>query len=169
METWKKFEDTELTHSGVHHLAAVYELKREKGYARASDVGKRLKITRGSAFITLKKLKERGYLDEDDNKFLVLTPAARTIVAKTLAARRAARKFFAEILELPEGTAKDDACKIEHLLSPETIEAFGGFLRYFFSNRAEAKKAREGFHRYLAEDFEEELEEMLAEEPDIGK
>jgi len=73
METWKAFEQNPITHSAAHHLVTIAELLEEYGYARVSDVARSLHITRGSASITLKNLKARGLVTEDDRRFLGLS------------------------------------------------------------------------------------------------
>lgn len=148
IQTWKKFEDTELTHSGIHHLMAIHDLRKNKGYARSVDVAKHLGISRGSTSITLRKLKERGYLVEDENKFYELTDLAKKLINDTLATRRVVEKFFREILEITPSIANEDACKIEHLISHETAESLLKFMGYFLSSRPEVEKFREGFARF---------------------
>lgn len=148
MEVWKRFEDTELTHSGIHHLLAIHELKKEHGYARSVDVSKHLRISRGSASITLRKLKDKGFLQEDDNKFYSLTDAGEQLINNTLTTRRIVKKFFSDFLELPEEIAMEDSCKIEHLISSQTAESLVKFMGYFMSKLPEFDKLKHGYHKF---------------------
>jgi len=134
MEIWKKFEETELTHSNFHHLWAIHELLKKFGYARGSDVSKHLKISRGSAFITLKKLKERGLIYEDENKFFHLTKESKRLINNTLCNRRLLSLFLTKVLGVDENQALEDACKVEHLLSGETTEKLLKFMDYYCSD-----------------------------------
>jgi DtxR family Mn-dependent transcriptional regulator len=109
-EFWKEFESNEISHSVAHHLAAIHELMRDQGYARVSDVARALDITRGSASLTLKTLK--GILGN------------RAIV----------RKFLCDVLKLDEQQAEIDACKVEHLLSPQTGIQLLHFVKFLFSS-----------------------------------
>ena len=59
-EVWKEYEDNQLTHSAAHYLMTIHELLEANGYARVTDIAKRLNITRGSCSISLKPLKRRG-------------------------------------------------------------------------------------------------------------
>ena len=72
-EVWRAYEENELSHSAAHHLMAIHELRAAHGYARVSDVAKHLSITKGSVSTAMKHLKERGYVQEDLNRFLELT------------------------------------------------------------------------------------------------
>ena len=47
-EVWKEFEDNALTHRAAHYLMTIHGLLQDLGYARVTDIAKRLNITRGS-------------------------------------------------------------------------------------------------------------------------
>src|SRR5210317_1715590 len=72
-DTWKNFEGNQLTHSAAHYLMAINELHEEQGYARVTDVARRLNITRGSCSLSLKAPRQRGLVEEDHNRFLLLS------------------------------------------------------------------------------------------------
>ena len=78
-EVWKSYEDNTLTHSAAHYLMTIHDLLATQGYARVTDIAKRLNITRGSCSISLKPLKRRGLVVEDPNKFLMLSPEGRRL------------------------------------------------------------------------------------------
>ncbi|MBT3602095.1 MAG: MarR family transcriptional regulator, partial [Candidatus Latescibacteria bacterium] len=101
-EVWKEYESNEISHSVAHHLAAIYELMRDQGYARVSDVARALDITRGSASLTLKALKAKGLVVEDHNKFLKLSEEGKGIVDAILGNRAIVRKFLKDVLKLDE-------------------------------------------------------------------
>jgi DtxR family Mn-dependent transcriptional regulator len=132
-EIWKEYESNEISHSVAHHLAAIHELMRDQGYARVSDVARALSITRGSASLTLKALKEKGLVVEDHNKFLKLSDGGAEIVDGVLGNRAIVRKFLKDVLQLEEQRAEIDACKVEHLLSPQTGVQLLHFVRFLFS------------------------------------
>ena len=78
-EVWKKFEENGLTHSSVHHVMAIHELLKDKGYARGIDVANYLDISRSSVSVTLHKLLAKGYIVEDNNKFFQLTDEGKEL------------------------------------------------------------------------------------------
>lgn len=126
---WRAFEDWELTHSAAHYLMAIMHLREEYGYARVTDVATYLKVSRGAASRAISLLKERGWLDEDPHRMLLMTEAglekARSVERNFLVAEQ----FFEGVLGLDEEHAREDACKLEHLLSPRTSEAMMRFLK----------------------------------------
>lgn len=127
-EVWRSFEEHPLTHSMAHYLMAIAELREEHGYARITDVARRLGVTKGSASIALKAMRDKGYVTEDENRMLLLTPAGRSAVASITGSRAEFLRFFHEVLGVEEHTALEDACKLEHLVSPITTERLRAFL-----------------------------------------
>lgn len=149
IDYWKNFENMDLTHSAVHHLMAIYELRKHRGYARGVDVAKHLSITRGSAFTTLKNLKEKGYIKEDENKFYFLTSKGEQVVNNVLNIRHVFIQFFKDILGLSPAKAEEDACKIEHLISLETAQQLLKFIGFYLADNSQMKKVRKDFEQFL--------------------
>ena len=130
MDTWKHFEANSLTHSALHYLAAVHELRKKRGYARVTDVAKLLSVTRGSASLNLKVLRAKRLVLEDENKFLSLSRRGQALVSEALAGRNVFLKFLTKILKVKPAQAEIDACKVEHLLSLETIKKMRVFMEH---------------------------------------
>jgi DtxR family transcriptional regulator, Mn-dependent transcriptional regulator len=133
-EVWRAFDETPLSHSSTHYLLALTELRNEFGYARITDVAKRLGLTKGSVSISIKALRAKGLVDEDPNHMLRLTSVGEKVVANVIGARTAFLKFFHEILGIEELAALEDSCKLEHLVSHETTECLIRFVDSVASN-----------------------------------
>lgn len=147
-DVWKQFEQNPISHSAAHHIVAIVELLERHGYARVSDVAKLLNITRGSASLTLKALKQRGMVTEDENRFLKLSEEGETVASSVRGRAFLIRRFFMDVLDIPSEDAEVDACKIEHLLSLATAERLAQFLRYFSADDPAAVAFRRGWEQY---------------------
>ena len=119
-EVWKEFSENEITHSGAHHLLAIFELTQSRGHARVTDVAKTLDITTGSASTNLKSLKSKGFVEEDENRFVSLSAEGKKLAEAILSRREILIRFFTEVLGVKAEQAEIDACKTEHLLSTQT-------------------------------------------------
>lgn len=119
-EVWKQFEENAVTHSMGHYLMAIRDLLKSRGYARVTDVASHLEVSRSSASTSLASLKKKGLVDEDDNHFLKLSARGEAIALQIVRNHLVLEKFFKNILGVEEEQALVDACKMEHLLSPET-------------------------------------------------
>ena len=138
-EVWKSYEDNTLTHSAAHYLMTIHELLAAQGYARVTDIAKRLNITRGSCSISLKPLKKRGLVVEDANKFLSLSKEGRQMAEIVERNDQLLEQFFRDVIGVDPDQAEIDACKIEHLLSIESSVKLCNFIECILS---EDKTAR---------------------------
>ncbi len=115
--TWKEFGKNDLTHSSAHYLMTIHHLLETQGYARLSDVAKRLNISKGSLSTSLKPLFKKNLIEEDDNKHIFLTEEGQNHAIKIKNTDVIFKHFLTDILNVDEETAEIDACKVEHLLS----------------------------------------------------
>ena len=133
--SWRAFEDSELTHSAAHYLTAIHTLRHRYGYARVTDVADYLKISRGAASRAIALLKERGWIKEDPHRMLELTESGHEL-AQTVERNYLVLEWFLEhILGMPAEVAHEDACKMEHLLSPLTTGALFRLIRTLERNK----------------------------------
>ncbi len=157
-EVWRAYEENELSHSAAHHLMAIHELREVHGYARVSDIAKHLSITKGSVSTAMKHLKERGYVQEDLNRFLELTEQGLKVVQEVEETRLVVQRFLRDALGMDEDDAMIDACKVEHLISTEARMRLVRFLRVLFSEEPAAngflQMFREGALEYSNSDVE---------------
>jgi Mn-dependent DtxR family transcriptional regulator len=128
-DVWKKFQENPITHSGAHHLLAIHNLVKEQGYARVTDIAKRLGITTGSVSTNLKVLKQRALIETDENRMLKPSKEGGLLAEAIIARRDIFRKFLNTVLNVEEKQAEIDACKVEHLLSHETSIKLLSFMK----------------------------------------
>jgi DtxR family Mn-dependent transcriptional regulator len=138
-DIWKEFERNVVSHSAAHHIVAIADLLSEHGYARVSDVARALNITRGSASLTLKALKQKGFVEEDKNRFLRLSPEGERVAQSVIRKSNLLRRFFGDVLNVPDEAVEVDTCKIEHLLGFKTARRLAQFLEFFGSDDPRAK------------------------------
>ena len=134
-EVWKEYESNLLTHSAAHYLMTIHDLLALHGYARVTDIAREMNITRGSCSISLKPLKKRGLVVEDENKFLRLSDEGQVLAELVARNDDLLETFFHEVLGVDKEQAEIDACKIEHLLSIETSMQLAGFIECIKSNK----------------------------------
>lgn len=138
-EVWKRFEENQLTHSAAHYLMTINALIAEHGYARVTDIAKRLNITRGSCSISLRPLKKRALVLEDDNKFLQLSDEGKRLAELVERNDELLEILFRDVLGVDPDQAEVDACKVEHLLSIETSVKLSNFIRLIQTDKAVVK------------------------------
>ena len=107
--------------SAEDYLEAILMLQERTGAVRSVDVANLLECTKASVSVAMKKLRENGYVELDQEGFLLLTPTGREIAARVYDRHRVLTDFFVSLGVSPE-VAVRDACKVEHDLSQETFE-----------------------------------------------
>ena len=108
--------------SAEDYLEAILMIHERQGYVRSTDVAEQLGISKPSVSNATKRLRESEYLTTDPAGMLVLTASGMEIASQIYARHRALTDFFIRIGVCPE-QAREDACKIEHDISQETLEA----------------------------------------------
>jgi len=139
---WREFERNELTHSAAHYLMAIDSLREEFGYARVTDVAEKLHVSRGAASMSIANLRKRGWVKEDPNGMLLLAEEGNAVVNRVEHNFRILTKFFGDLLGISKDTAFTDACKMEHLMSPETGQRILGLMHFMENDPARIEEFR---------------------------
>ena len=104
------------------YLEAMLMLKEQKGYIRSIDIAQLLGVTKPSVTYSTKRLRENGYITMDRDGMITLTETGMEIANRIYTRHKVLTDLFTR-LGVPEEIAREDACKVEHDLSPETFEA----------------------------------------------
>ncbi len=139
-KTWKHFNENPLTHSAGHYLLTIHDLRKELGYARMTDIGKRLSVKPSTCCAALRSLKNKGFVTEDPNKFLLLTEDGKYWVEILIRNEQMLERFLIQCLGVDPKQAEIDACKIEHLISAETSMHLCRFVKFMESHPQQTQK-----------------------------
>ena len=107
--------------SGQMYLETIYILSQNKSYVRAIDVGEHLGYSKPSVSRAMSILKKNGYVLVDADGAITLTESGMEI-ARTMYTRHTVLSEMLMRLGVDEKTATEDACRIEHVISEESIE-----------------------------------------------
>ncbi len=111
-----------LQESGEMYLETIYVLSKEKNPVRSIDVCEYMGYSKPSVSRAVGLLKRGGFLLMNEHGHLILTEEGIRVAEKTYERHRILTKFFVS-LGVPEDVASEDACKIEHVISDETLKA----------------------------------------------
>ena len=110
--------------SAEMYLETILVLKRTKNDGvHAVDVSRAMGFSKPSVSIALKRLKNQGYIDIDGFDHIILLPEGEKVAKEIYERHEVLSAVFME-LGVPEEIAIKDACRIEHVISKETFEAF---------------------------------------------
>ena len=110
-----------LHESAEMYLETIYVLSK-KGAVRSIDVAEEMGYSKPSVSRAVGLLKKGGYLTVDGVGNLVLTETGEE-KARSVFERHTVLAEFLVGLGISAEVASDDACKIEHVISTETLDA----------------------------------------------
>ncbi|MDR2160177.1 MAG: metal-dependent transcriptional regulator [Treponema sp.] len=110
-----------MTQSLEDYLEMVSFLSDE-GEVRVTDIAARLKVSKPSVLTALRVLEEQGLLKHERYRTVSLTQRGAVRAADIRDRHSFLTTFLQDIVGVSPETAEKDACKMEHLLSEETLK-----------------------------------------------
>ena len=108
--------------SGEMYLETILILSKKQPHVRSIDVGEYMGFSKPSVSRAVGLLKTGGYITVDDDGYLSLTELGLELATKIYERHNILTTFLTS-LGVEYETAAQDACKIEHVLSDESLEA----------------------------------------------
>ncbi|MHB8074158.1 metal-dependent transcriptional regulator [Desulfosporosinus fructosivorans] len=118
----------ELTSALEDYLEVILELGDTETGIRVTDVAAKLNIAKSTVTITLNKLKMLGMVTQESYGPIVLTRAGKAYAVEVRKRHRILREFLVEVLGVDYQTAEKDACLMEHVVSPITMNKITEFI-----------------------------------------
>ncbi|ASS77145.1 transcriptional regulator [Tumebacillus algifaecis] len=116
------------------YLEKIYELMKEKGYARVSDIASSLSVQPSSVTKMIQKLDEKKLVTYEKYRGIVLTARGEQL-GKLMKQRHKRLEEFLRILGVAEETIQNDVEGIEHHVSPSTMDALNSLVLFFHQNQ----------------------------------
>ncbi|MDR1930797.1 MAG: metal-dependent transcriptional regulator [Treponema sp.] len=110
-----------MTESLEDYLEMVSFLSDE-GEVRVTDIAARLGVSKPSVLNALKTLAGQELLEHERYQTVKLTKKGTVKSAEIRKRHQFLTDFLINVVGVSPGNAEKDACKMEHILSPETIK-----------------------------------------------
>jgi DtxR family Mn-dependent transcriptional regulator len=117
-----------LGESAEDYLEATLALEATGRPVRVKDLAERMRVSRPSVVAALAALGDRGLVSHERYGAVELTAAGRRAAGEVERRHRLVSGFLRRVLGVSARTAEADACRIEHALSPETVERLGEYV-----------------------------------------
>ncbi|MBN2124780.1 MAG: metal-dependent transcriptional regulator [Deltaproteobacteria bacterium] len=115
------------------YLEAIFDLDKEKRVVRVKDIAKRMEVKMPTVSSMLKTLNDRGLVNYEKYEYVELTKDGADVGREIRRRHGVLLKFLTEILNIDFQTADEEACKMEHALSPNTLETLTDFMGFIQS------------------------------------
>lgn len=120
-----------LQESGEMYLETIYVLTKNSSTVRSIDVCEHMGYSKPSVSRAIGLLRNGGYVTVDGDGYLSLTAEGKEVAEKIFKRHTMLTQFLVS-LGVPQEVASEDACKMEHVISDESVEAIKNYIE---SNR----------------------------------
>lgn len=110
-------------------METIYYLQKVKSEIRITDLAEELNVSKPSVNRAINTLKESNLVTHEHYGVLSLTKEGEDIAKDVAGRHELLKKFLTEVLDISENTAEKDACAMEHVVSPDTLEKLRGYLK----------------------------------------
>ncbi len=111
-----------------NYLEIIYETNLAGAKVRVSDMASKLGVSKPSVNNALNVLKEQGFVNYERYGDITLTDIGESQAQKIFKKHQTIKKLFVNVLGMEEEMADDDACRIEHVISQDAVEAIEKYL-----------------------------------------
>lgn len=113
--------------SAENYLETILMLSKTHPVVRSVDIAEELGFKKSSVSVAMKNLREKEHISVTKEGFIYLTETGRQI-AEMIFERHELITNWLTSLGVDEKIASEDACRVEHVLSPESFDAIKNFL-----------------------------------------
>ncbi len=110
-----------LTASLEDYVEMIYILGQNNMQVGITDVAEAFGVSKAGVSKAVKSLKSKDLVMQEKYGKINLTPSGTRVASMIYEKHLMISKFLTKVLGVDPKTAEIDACKIEHILSPETV------------------------------------------------
>jgi len=129
-----------LTPSNEDYLEAILFLLEKEPHVHSVQVAQYLKVSKPSVVKAMGVLKEAGLVHQEPYGTLWLTAEGERLARQVSHRHNTLKTFLTEVLGVEECVAEEDACKMEHSVSQETMEKLADYMARQFEDKAEKEQ-----------------------------
>lgn len=117
-----------ITSSLEEYLKTIYVLKNTEGQVRVTDISKKLNCSKPSVNRALNCLKEEGLILYETYGDIDITKEGIKVAKSTIKRYDILKLFLVEILGVDETIAQEEAKKMKHSVSEDTISKLENYI-----------------------------------------
>jgi len=127
-----------LTPSLEDYLKAIWITNLDKKVVRVKDIVEKIGVKASSVVEAMNNLKEKDLVNQEKYGYIELTSEGAKLAKNIYDKHKSLYKFIRSVLGVNINTAEEDACRIEHYVSKETLNRIIKFIE-FIDNCPEGK------------------------------
>lgn len=123
-----------LFESGENYLETILVLTEKNGSVRSIDIAEAMNFTKASVSRAMGILKRDNYIIMEADGKILLTKEGLKKASSVYDRHVTLTRFINQILGVDKEIAEKDACRIEHIISPETFAGIKNMLKHLGEN-----------------------------------
>jgi len=143
--------DKRLTATMEDYLEAILALKKKKKVVRVKDIAHTLGVRLPTVTSMLQSLGEKGLVEHERYEHVELTPEGMEAAEEVYRRHKILKDFLEKVLGIDSLKAEEDACRMEHAVSNETVDRLVKFIEFILLCPRGGKEWIELFHQFCQE------------------
>ena len=117
--------------SGENYLETILILEHLHGSVRSIDIANELDFSKPSVSRAMSILRNAGLITMDKSNLIYLTDEGRRRAEAVYERHCMISRFLNRVLGVSPEISDADACRIEHIISPETFEKIKAYIQEY--------------------------------------
>jgi DtxR family Mn-dependent transcriptional regulator len=131
------------------YLEAIFDLEQDKKVVRVKDIARRMDVKMPTVTSMLKTLNDRGLVHYAKYEYVTLTGQGARVGSEMRRRHEALLQFLTTVLKIDHGTADEEACRMEHALSANTLSHLTDFMDFMKKCPQASDSCLNHFEAYL--------------------
>jgi DtxR family transcriptional regulator, Mn-dependent transcriptional regulator len=121
----------QISESSENYLETIFILDSEKKMVRVKEISQKMNVSMPSVHVALHLLEDQGFICHEHYGHVELTRKGRMTAQKIYGSHVQLVNFLTAVLGVSPDVAEQDACRIEHVISPQTLELMAKFSKNY--------------------------------------
>jgi len=142
----------DITPSMEDYLESILKMETINNNAKVKDIAKDLNVQMPSVVGALKTLRGKELVIYEKNSYIKLTKRGKIIALSVQERHETIASFLQKIFIFSEEEAQATACRIEHVIKPETAKQFRNLTEYLGANIIGKQMSKEKWDEIIQKD-----------------
>ena len=111
------------------YLEAIYKLHTDGRKLGTTELGKELAVSPASATEMMERLVDKGLAEKSRDRGITLTRRGKKAALELIRKHRISERFLVDVLGMDWKDVHEEACKLEHVISPEVESRMEALLK----------------------------------------
>lgn len=113
----------DFTKSKETYIKEIFRLSQQYDSVRQTDIARRMRVTRASVNRAVKTLAKEGYVNHAPYEHVSLTPLGLKKGVDLCQRQEIITAYLMHSLSIDRQTAFEEACRLEHVISPKIVDS----------------------------------------------